>query len=666
MAYELKAKLTLIDKLSEPLRRATASIEKTKKATNEAAKSLDAADRAAKTAAASVGSMGGKLEATRRAVRTFRDENGRLRNEFGRFVKDVDRAKFSLDNFRKAASKGVDSAIDKARGFVGGAVKGGITAAGVGIAGAAATGAVLTKNALEISNNAEQAQIAFTTMLGSAEKAQSFIAEMNDFAIKTPFDVQGVQDAAKKMLAFGFDVKEVIPDLTAVGDAAAGLGLGAEGIDRITLALGQMRAKSKVSADEMLQLTEAGIPAWDILAKKMGITTQQVMKLSEKGLIPADKAINALVEGMEKRFPHMMDQQAKSLSGLWSQIKETFNVKILKSWGDGIAAAIKPKLDALVRWIDANGTTIDRWGQNLQQAATTAINWIISQFNRGFTYIKTHFLNNPEFQSLPDGLRKFEFVIHDLEKTFDSWYAAGGKTQIENTVNKLITYVDKAVQAASPGITSIGKDIGMSMAQGMLEGLKQFAKDNPELSALLTFISTPGPKEVKLAAALAVASGGVGVTEDVLKSANQLGNDVSADAKKFSEGGFWAGVQGLIDRAVNNIRDAAGVQRDENGRVLVGRELIEYQKKQAQSDGSHKSGLSRVPYDNYRANLHRDEAVLTASEAEKWRENKSGVGSVMVTGNTFIVRQESDIDAIADALARKLNALTGGVAAYGG
>ena len=36
-------------------------------------------------------------------------------------------------------------------------------------------------------------------------------------------------------------------------------------------------------------------------------------------------------------------------------------------------------------------------------------------------------------------------------------------------------------------------------------------------------------------------------------------------------------------------------------------------------DGSHASGLDYVPFDNYRANLHKGEAVLTSSEAEDWR-----------------------------------------------
>jgi hypothetical protein len=61
---------------------------------------------------------------------------------------------------------------------------------------------------------------------------------------------------------------------------------------------------------------------------------------------------------------------------------------------------------------------------------------------------------------------------------------------------------------------------------------------------------------------------------------------------------------------------------------------------------SHSGGLNRVPYDGYIARLHKDERVVTAGD------NKGGGSGVVVSGNTFIVRQESDIHAIAYELAK--------------
>jgi len=168
----------------------------------------------------------------------------------------------------------------------------GLLGVGVGAAGAIQGGII---QPLNLAGNMEQSQIAFETMLGSAQKAKSFLADLQHFAAVTPFEFPQLQDASKKLLAFGFDAKSIIPMMTAIGNAASGLGLGSEGIDRITLAIGQLRAKGRVQGDEMMQLTEAGIPAWDMLAKSMHKSTAEIMQMSQKGLIPADKAINCLL-----------------------------------------------------------------------------------------------------------------------------------------------------------------------------------------------------------------------------------------------------------------------------------------------------------------------------------------------------------------------------------
>lgn len=84
----------------------------------------------------------------------------------------------------------------------------------------------------------EGVQIGFTTMMGSADEAARFTEELLNFAAKTPFEFPQLQSAAQRMQAFGFESSKVIPMMTAIGDASAGLGRGQEGIQRLTLALG--------------------------------------------------------------------------------------------------------------------------------------------------------------------------------------------------------------------------------------------------------------------------------------------------------------------------------------------------------------------------------------------------------------------------------------------
>ena len=194
--------------------------------------------------------------------------------------------------------------------------------AALSIAGIGAAIAAAGVKSIEAAGKLQNVQTAFTNMLGSAQKAAAFTKELQGFAAATPFEFNQVTSAAQKFLAFGFTAEQVIPTLTAVGDAAAGVGLGADGIDRVTLALGQMAAKSRIQSDEMLQLTEAGIPAWQMLADKIGKSVPEVMDMVSKGAVDAATGINALVEGMNQKFGGMMEQQSHTIQGTWSTLMD--------------------------------------------------------------------------------------------------------------------------------------------------------------------------------------------------------------------------------------------------------------------------------------------------------------------------------------------------------
>lgn len=189
---------------------------------------------------------------------------------------------------------------------------------GLGLA-IAGIGAASVKAAADM----EQTRKAFTTLLKDATLAKDFLAELETFAANTPFELPGLLQASKKMLAFGFTANQVIPILTAVGDSAAALGMGQDGIDRLTIAIGQMQAKGKVSAEEMLQLAEAGVPAWQMLADAMGTSIPQAMKMAEKGTIDSATGIQAIISGMNSKFGGMMQEQSSTINGMLSNIQDS-------------------------------------------------------------------------------------------------------------------------------------------------------------------------------------------------------------------------------------------------------------------------------------------------------------------------------------------------------
>lgn len=202
---------------------------------------------------------------------------------------------------------------------LGGTLTAGITAplAGLGVAVAVVAGKL------------EQTQAAFTTMLGSAAKAQDLLKQLQQFAATTPFEFPDLVNAAKRMLAMGFSAEQLLPMLRTIGDAVSAIGGGAPEIDRVTLALGQMQAKGKVSAQEMNQLAEIGIPAWKLLADAIGISIPEAMKLAEQGAIQASVAIPAILEGMNQKFSGAMVSQSQTLLGQWSNFKDQITLTLM-------------------------------------------------------------------------------------------------------------------------------------------------------------------------------------------------------------------------------------------------------------------------------------------------------------------------------------------------
>lgn len=195
-------------------------------------------------------------------------------------------------------------------------------AAGIamGVFGAAMAAAAI--GSIKLAADLEQSRVAFTTLLGSGEKAKKFLDELAAFAAATPFEFKDLQDSSRRLLAFGFAAKDIIPIMNSVGSAVAGLGGGKEQIDRVTLALGQMQAKGKVSAEEMNQIAELGIPGWQMIASAIGKSIPEAMKLAEKGAIDSTTAINALVTGMATKFPGMLEKQSQTINGQLSNLRD--------------------------------------------------------------------------------------------------------------------------------------------------------------------------------------------------------------------------------------------------------------------------------------------------------------------------------------------------------
>jgi tape measure domain-containing protein len=201
----------------------------------------------------------------------------------------------------------------------------------------------------------EQAIISFKTLLGTQEQASAMFKELQTFAATTPFEFPQLRDAASKLLTTGVAADRVIPIMTALGDSTAAMGTGAEGIQRAVYALQQMNLAGKVTGQDMMQLANAGIPAWDALASAAGMSVAEVKKAVEKGTL--QDAVPMLMSGIEQysgaamtRVKGMMAEQSQTLTGMMSTLKDTVNIALADMMQPAVAG-IKEALPGITTLI---------------------------------------------------------------------------------------------------------------------------------------------------------------------------------------------------------------------------------------------------------------------------------------------------------------------------
>jgi tape measure domain-containing protein len=330
---------------------------------------------------------------------------------------------------------------------------------------------------MQIAGDFEQTQIAFETMLKSAEKAEKFLKEASEFANKTPFEFPELINSSKLLMAFGFEADKVLDMLSIIGDTASGLGAGSEGIDRITRALGQMQAKGRAQAEELLQLQELGVPANQILQEELGLTGEQVANIGKES-IEAAKVIDALLRGMDKRFGGMMANQSKTAKGMISTLKDTLENSLLRPWGQGLWEGVKPGLEKLTTWIDDNQDIIAEWGEAWKKAGANISKWVMTRVDDLRNSIQ-RMVNSQEWKDAKNFGEKLKIAWDQIiAQPFNEWWNSTGKAWLADKASKIGEGIGTALSAGLLAILGIdargavedGASIGASFAEGFSKG----------------------------------------------------------------------------------------------------------------------------------------------------------------------------------------------------
>lgn len=170
----------------------------------------------------------------------------------------------------------------------------------------------------------DYAQVTFGALFGDANMSTELLESLKSMSVDTIFDYETLAGATKKLLAYGIEAENVLYTMQGLinfgsmsGDTAA--------LDRIALALGQIKTTGYLTATEMRQLANAYVPIYDIIQKSFNLTGKQMQNVGDLRL-PAHEVLNAIVDYSEAKFGDVADAAMLTITGLKNRVVDTMKV----------------------------------------------------------------------------------------------------------------------------------------------------------------------------------------------------------------------------------------------------------------------------------------------------------------------------------------------------
>lgn len=293
------------------------------------------------------------VEAVFKAVDRITAPVSRMQNRIGKFTRGMERGLHSVN-------RAVDKTVAGMKRVAGAAIKFG--AAGL----TAATGAV-TFFVREFSK-IEDAEAAFTPLLGGAKRAKELVDALNKTSATTPFQFENLADTAKQLLpVMNGDIENTIKTIRMLGDTAGG---NAQKLDSITRGFTKAMLKGKVDMESLNMIAEAGVPIFQDLADVMGTeVNESLFKMISAGKVTTQQLTLAFerMTGEGGKFFKGMEISSKTTSGVWSTMIDNISLAAAEI-GSALAPAVKELLGEVTKvaqrvkeWAKQNkGLILDR------------------------------------------------------------------------------------------------------------------------------------------------------------------------------------------------------------------------------------------------------------------------------------------------------------------
>lgn len=453
-----------------------------------------------------------------------------------------------------------------------------------------------------IAGTREQTRMAFSKALGGDEAADAYLEQVREMASRTNYTYDEITGYTKQLLN-SYDPSEIFEVLGDLSDATAGLNLNSSDVSLWVSGLNRMRITDKATMEYLNYFSERGLNVYEALSKALGVQESAVQELVSNGNVSGTTAADAILNYISEQYGGLSERLAGSYEGLMGNIEDA-NADLQAAMGEGYNEARKAGLQEQLDWMNGE------MGASMQQAYEQ-----IGAFQAS--------LENTREQMVRDAMNAVMTGVLPEE---------GFELQLQRLRDMAEEYASAAqIAAAQPADSEAAMqaqaDMGRLLAEAQVMAQNEYNAD----------------------------TGAQTLLDSQLSLAQTVAADTSADSTYYNAGQrlgqqYTQGISAAITsyRPPSVTLPSVSVAGGTTSRATGGSHLT------GATSPYRAIGENRVPRDNTLYLLHEGERVLTAREARAADRKESGGNVVVNMGGSYTVRQDSDIDAIAEAVAARI------------
>ena len=212
--------------------------------------------------------------------------------------------------------------------------------------------------AIEARSRIEQLEVSFSTLLGSQTQANALLQEIRNYGTVTPYDTEGLAQAARLMLSYGMATNKVMPTLQMLGDIAMG---DKEKLQSLTLAFSQMSASGRVCKEDLNQMVDAGFNPLQIISEETGESIGELYDKVSEGKISVNQIEQAFISATSEggKFHGMVDNMSNTLSGKIAKMSDGWD-NLEASIGGLSSPAVLKAIEIATKTIDGLTEAIEK------------------------------------------------------------------------------------------------------------------------------------------------------------------------------------------------------------------------------------------------------------------------------------------------------------------